>query len=313
MRRADAIIFSSVGSAGDGLASSRLTALATARTQPPSCSRTIIAHRWPGSRTSWQTSESGLSSLTRPAASAYSRCSISISSSHFASPRSRSSRCCRWMKTCRRSSNAPTCSSDSQGGRRSIARNWRPRKPRQCFRVASGCPKSSRFSRSASRTRSATKESSPLPPVARSYTSRSEHSRSARSTSTTGRKNSFLLIVMRSRAEPDESRWSPTVSEHWSELAQRMTVAYGVKSGPRLRKEGRTMPVTWLRRGTISSRIARSLPFEMKYPPSSCRSSRRWTSCGAESECRWHAHERTITGSWPTARSKSSGGPSSTE
>ena len=52
----------------------------------------------------------------------------------------------------------------------------------------------------------------------------------------------------------------PTVSEHWSELAQRMTVAYGVKSGPRLRKEGRTMPVTWLRRGTISSRIARSLP-----------------------------------------------------
>ena len=101
----------------------------------------------------WQTSESGLSSLTRPAASAYSRCSISISSSHFASPRSRSSRCCRWMKTCRRSSNAPTCSSDSQGGRRSIARNWRPRKPRQCFRVASGCPKSSRFSRSAWRMR----------------------------------------------------------------------------------------------------------------------------------------------------------------
>lgn len=139
------------------------------------------------------------------------------------------------------------------------------------------------------------------------YARRSEHSRSARSTSTTGRKNSFLLIVMRSRAEPDESRWSPsrawlrekvprrfragseqasvpasctgwtdsehwpearlvsaslgpTVSEHWSELAQRITVAYGVKSGPRLRKEGRTMPVTWLRRGTISSRIARSLP-----------------------------------------------------
>lgn len=63
-------------------------------------------------------------------------------------------------------------------------------------------------------------------PIDVARTSLSEHSLSARKTIATGMKNSFFDIVTRIRADPVESRCSATVSEHWSVLAQRITVAY---------------------------------------------------------------------------------------
>mmetsp|Transcript_18954 Transcript_18954/g.61949 ORF Transcript_18954/g.61949 Transcript_18954/m.61949 type:complete len:205 (-) Transcript_18954:380-994(-) len=166
-RRAAVSIFSSDTEGGDGLPSSRRTAAPTAFTQPPSCSRTIMDHKWPGRRTSWFTRLSGLSWATLPAASAYSLWSMSSSSSHLAAPRPVSVGCSRWINTCRLRSTRPASASDSHGGRRSTGRNCLPRKARHSWRVRRGWPKSSRFSRRASSTRSATKESEPASATAR--------------------------------------------------------------------------------------------------------------------------------------------------
>eukprot|EP00962_Isochrysis_galbana_P038427 scaffold13640_cov135-Isochrysis_galbana.AAC.2 len=63
-------------------------------------------------------------------------------------------------------------------------------------------------------------------------------------------------MVRRRRAEPVVRRWSATVSEHWSVLAHRITVANWVKVGPRFLKDVRMMPV--IRRARAAPRASGS-------------------------------------------------------
>ena len=132
------------------------------------------------------------------------------------------------------------------------------------------------------------------------------------SSSTSGMKYSDLRIVSRSLALPLVSRCSPTVSEVLSCRVQRMTVAKGVNSGPRFLYDGRLRPSTWLRRGTISSRMSRSLPLTTKKPPHSSCSSPCRCSCSGVMLHTLHRFERTITGRRPILRTYVSGSSSPT-